>query len=776
MIPGWNYNELDREMTEELQPFLPDRIFDAHAHIYRAADLSAKTGFEGEGPEEVTVEVWSEHMARLFGKSQLQGGLFLPLPFVPTAADGSGLDQPNDFVVGQLRTWPESRGLLLIAPQYSEEKVSGYLENPQIVGFKPYHTFSKQKPTFDAPLDSFLPEWAWELAHERELVITLHMVRPRALADPDNQREIREMCLKYPQAKLVLAHAARGFHAPNTIKGLPALKGLENVWFDTSGVCESAAIIAILKEFGPRRVMWGSDFPVSEMRGRAVTVGDGFAWLQWDTLDWDSMHVQANATLVGLESLRAMQEVADNFGLNEQDLQDIFCDNAQRLLGMQEQSGTLTQDLYAHAKQRIPGGTQLVSKRPEMVAPDQWPAYFREARGCETWDLDGRHYYDMSTSSVGACLLGYRDPDVTRAVRRRINLGSMCALNPPEEVELADRLCEIHPWAEQVRLARAGGEAVAVAVRIARATTDRSIVAVCGYHGWHDWYLAANLGESDALRGHSLPGLDPLGVPVELRGTTVTFTHGNREQFQAILDDCGDQLAAVIMEPCRHHDPEPGFLEFVRDGAHQYGAVLVFDEISVGWRLVYGGAHLKFGVEPDMAVFAKAMGNGHPIGAVIGTRPAMEGAHGSFISSTYWTESVGPAAALATLAKMQRVDAPGHAARVGQKVQGYWQQHAEKHGLPVVVGDGYPCMATFSFDHELSQEVRTLYTQLMLERGFLAGPSIVATLAHTDEIVDLYGAAIDEVFGEIAAALDAGNVRQMLKGPVAHSTFARLIS
>jgi len=574
VIPGWDYNELDAKVTAELQSFLPDRLFDAHAHIYRVADLADNTGFVALGPEEVTVEVWREHMARLFGKSEVVGGLFFPMPFVPTTQDDSSLDGPNEFMVEQLRSWPESRGLLLIAPYYDPERVRKYLENPQIVGFKPYHLFSEQKPTFEAPLNSFLPEWAWRLAHERQLVITLHMVRVQALADPDNQREIREMCLKYPQAKLVLAHAARGFHAPNTVKGLPALRGLENVWFDTSGICETTAIIAILKEFGPRRVMWGSDFPVSEIRGRSVTIGDGFAWVQWDTLDWDSNQVLANPTLVGLESLRAMQEVADNFGLNEQDIQDIFCDNALRLLGMKEESGTVTQELYTHAKQRITGGTQLVSKRPEMQAPDQWPPYFREARGCEIWDLDGRHYYDMSTSSVGACLLGFRDPDVTRAVQRRINLGSMCALNPPEEVELADRLCEIHPWAEQVRFVRAGGEAVSVAIRIARATTDRSMVAVCGYHGWHDWYLAANLGEVDALRGHALPGLHPLGVPVELRGTTVSFTYNNREQFQTILDNYGDRLAAVIMEPCRSHDPEPGFLELVRDGAHQYGILI----------------------------------------------------------------------------------------------------------------------------------------------------------------------------------------------------------
>ena len=198
-------------------------------------------------------------------------------------------------------------------------------------------------------------------------------------------------------------------------------------------------------------------------------------------------------------------------------------------------------------------------------------------------------------------------------------------MNESFSKSLVGRLCEIHPWAEQVRFGRSGGEIAAVAVRIARATTDRSLVAVCGYHGWHDWYLAANLGESDALRGHLLPGLNPLGVPRELRGTTLPFTYNNRGEFQKIIDEHGSRLAAVIMEPCRGHNPEPGFLEFVRDAAHRSGVLLIFDEISIGWRFHFGGAHLKLGVNPDIAIFAKALGNGHPVGAVIGTKEAMSG-------------------------------------------------------------------------------------------------------------------------------------------------------
>ena len=435
-----------------------------------------------------------------------------------------------------------------------------------------------------------------------------------------------------------------------------------------------------------------------------------------------------------------------------------------------------TQKLYEHAQERIPLGTQLLSKRPKQFAPEQWPAYFSKARGCEVWDLDGNHYYDMSMNGVGACLLGFCDSDVNAAVIRRINQGHWCSQNPPEEVELADKLCEIHPWAQQVRFTRTGGEACAVAVRIARATTDRSLMAICGYHGWHDWYLAANLGEDDALRGHLLEGLDPLGVPRELRGTVRTFIHNNRDQVQQIIDTHGHELAAIMMEPCRHHDPEPGFLEFVRDSAHNCGALLIFDEITIGWRLHFGGAHLKFGLDPDMVVFAKAIANGYPMGAVIGTREAMAGARSSFISSTAWTESIGPVAALATIEKMEKVDVPAHIAKIGAQVQQYWRDAAEKHHLGYVeVEDGYPCLPQFTIDHELEQELLTLYTQMMLERGFLATNMIYPTMAITEDIVASYGQAIDEVFARMAAAIDSGTAVEQLKGPPRWPGFTRLV-
>ena len=770
ILDGWTFADADRVLAEEVQVRLPGRVFDAHMHPCRREHIRPASLSTQQSPAEMGYEAWREHVGSQVGVERLCGALLTPFP----SAEGD-IDTINDYVAEQVEMAPNCFASIVVGPKYPRSVVEERLQNPRIRCLKPYPCYSSRADALDSALEEFVPEWAWELAHDRGLVILLHMVRDAALSDPQNQKSIRRWCEEYPNARLILAHAARGFHAPNTVRAISALRGLENVWFDTSAVCEADAMAAILEEFGPRRLLWGSDFPCCQDRGRIVTLGNGFAWLSTAQVEWNEKALFGQPVLVGLESIRAVLNAADRVGLTDEDLRDIFCDNAQRLIVLRPEPANATQDLYREAKNIIPGGAQLLSKRPEMFAPGQWPAYFREARGCETWDLDGRHYYDVSTHGIGACLLGFRDPDVTRAVRRRLVLGSFCTLNPPEEVELARLLCELHPWAEQVRFARAGGEMMSVAVRIARATTDRSAVAICGYHGWHDWYLAANLGENDALRGHLLPGLDPLGVPTELRGTNFTFTYNNCDELQNIVDRHGPRLAAIVMEPCRYRDPEPGFLQFVREQADRAGALLIFDEVSIGWRLTLGGAHLKFGVAPDLAVFAKSTGNGHPMSAVIGTRKAMEGAHTSFISSTYWTESIGPVAGLATIRKMREVDVPGHCERIGRTIQETWRRAAERHGLPVKIADSYPALAHFTFEHELAGELRTLYVQLMLERGFLAKANVQVSLAHTDEVIGKYAEANDEAFSEIADALAKDNVKQRLRGPVAHSGFQRLL-
>lgn len=436
-----------------------------------------------------------------------------------------------------------------------------------------------------------------------------------------------------------------------------------------------------------------------------------------------------------------------------------------------------SQALYEHAKQRMPGGVQLLSKRPEMFAPDKWPNYATRAQGCKLWDLDGNCYIDMTTNGIGACLLGYADPEVNAAVIKRIQDGSMTSLCAPEEVYLADRLCEIHPWASSVRFARTGGETCAVAVRIARATTGRSLVAISGYHGWSDWYLAANLASDHSLDGVHLAGLKPAGVPRQLTGTSYTFMANDKEAFDTLIREHGDDLACVIMEPMRNEPPEEGFLEYIKSELHRVGALLIFDEITIGWRYNFGGSHLKLGVNPDIAVFAKALGNGHPIGAIVGTKEAMDGAENSFISSTYWTEAVGPTAALATIDKMEKTRIWEHVAHIGAIAQKTWIDAGARNGLKIH-SSGCPCLSHFAFEYDCSLEMKTLYTVLMLDEGYLGNVGFYPTLAHNEEIMAGYAEAVDRVFAKIAALYTKGGKEAILEaidGKVCQTGFKRLL-
>ena len=431
-------------------------------------------------------------------------------------------------------------------------------------------------------------------------------------------------------------------------------------------------------------------------------------------------------------------------------------------------------DLYKRAGNIIPGGTHLLSKRPEIFLPEQWPAYYSRSKGVEVTDLDGNVFIDMSICGVGACILGYADPDVDAAVKAAVDNGSMSTLNCPEEVELAELLCELHPWSDMVRFARGGGEAMSVAVRIARAATGRDRVAFCGYHGWHDWYLAANLAGDGNLDGQLLPGLEPAGIPRSLRATAVPFNYNQPESLEAVAGEHGRELAAIIMEPVRHTEPEKGFLRHVRETADRTGAVLIFDEVTSGWRMNIGGIHLSYAVNPDIAVFAKGISNGYPMAAITGIRPVMESAQKTFMSSTYWTERIGPAAALATIKKMRSHNVPEHLKRMGDFVRKVWRQAADAHGLRISIR-GIPPLSIFSFDYgEISQEMHTLFTQEMLNRGFLSSKAFYATYAHMEEHVCDYERAVREVFKTIADAVEKDSIHELLRGPAAHTGFKRL--
>lgn len=433
------------------------------------------------------------------------------------------------------------------------------------------------------------------------------------------------------------------------------------------------------------------------------------------------------------------------------------------------------QQLYNKAKTIIPGGTQLLSKRPEMFLPDYWPAYYSKAKGCKVWDLDGNEYIDVSYMGIGANVLGYANDEVDEAAKRAIDSGEMCTLNAPEEVYLAQKLIDLHPWARGVRYAKTGGEAMALAARIARAYTRKDIVLFCGYHGWHDWYLSANLSNKNALDDLHIPGLKPLGVPAGLSGTNLPFHYNNINEFNYLMEEHKGDIAAVVMEPIRNDYPQNGFLEKIRKKTKEEGVVLVFDEVSAGFRLCAGGSHRELGVKPDMAVFGKGMTNGYPLTAIIGKKDIMDAAQNTFISSTFFTERVSFAATLKNIEVYEREKVWEKQSEYGRLIQDGWNKKAFEKGLTIRIGGIFP-MSHFSIVGDEEPLVyKTYITQEMLKRGYLASNAFYTSYAHSAEIIESYIENIGDVFDKISRIMnDNKKVEDHIQGKVCQSGFGRL--
>ena len=430
------------------------------------------------------------------------------------------------------------------------------------------------------------------------------------------------------------------------------------------------------------------------------------------------------------------------------------------------------QNLYKKAKKIIPGGTMLLSKRPELFLPENWPSYFSKTKGCQVWDLDDNEYTDMSIMGIGTNTLGYGNDEVDAAVMETVKKGNMSTLSCPEEVYLAEKLIEINPWADMVRFARSGGEANSIAIRIARAASGKDKVAICGYHGWHDWYLSANHNEGDELSGHLLPGLTPNGVPKNLKDTVYPFHYNNFDELLKIVDQ--NDIGVIKMEVVRNFGPEDDFLQKVRDLATSRNIVLIFDECTSGFRETFGGIYKKYGVEPDMAMYGKTIGNGYALTAVVGKRSVMEAAQKTFISSTFWTERIGPTAALATLKVMEQTKSWETITEQGKKMQNGWSDLANKHEVDITI-NGIPSLSTYSFNSDHGMEYKTFVTQEMLKKGFLASTNFYACTAHTDDKIAAYFDALDDVYHTISQC-EKGNktISELLEGPVCHSGFKRL--
>ena len=431
--------------------------------------------------------------------------------------------------------------------------------------------------------------------------------------------------------------------------------------------------------------------------------------------------------------------------------------------------------LLGRAQQLIPGVTQLISRRPTRAALGISPIYAERAKGCRIWDVDGNEYVDWM-SGIGTIILGHADDAVDAAVKEQIDKGSIYSLVHASAVELAEELVRIIPSAERVRYAKGGGEACTVAVRIARGVTGRDKVLFCGYHGWHDWYLAANLG-AERLADHLLPGIEPIGVPRALDGSAIPFRYGDLGMLGDLLTENGDQVACVIMEPMRTELPPEGYLQGVRELASRHGVVLIFDEVSCGFRVALGGVQQYVGVTPDMSVFAKAISNGYPMAAVVGSCEVMEPASRMFISSAYWDDNIGAVAALTTLRELQERNAVAHFEELGEAFRHRVDKAARDVGLAAAcVGVAAHPGIRFDLDDEAtSKKVETLFIQENARRGVILSTGLFFNCAHDEYALDVTERAVRESFAVIKDGLEGDRLDDLLECDLQEDLFRRMV-
>ncbi len=427
--------------------------------------------------------------------------------------------------------------------------------------------------------------------------------------------------------------------------------------------------------------------------------------------------------------------------------------------------------LWKKASKLIPGGNMLISKRPQQFLPNNWPTYFLKSKKCFIWDLDGHMLTDMATMGVGTNLLGYGNEEVDNAVREAVNKGNMSTLNCPEEVLLAEKLIKMHPWAGMVKFARTGGEANAIAIRIARAASKNKNIAFCGYHGWHDWYLASNLENPGNLNTHLLKKIPTKGVPENLRNTIFGFNYNDFEKLEYLIKN--KKIGIVIMEVVRNIPPKDNFLKKIRKITKKNNIKLIFDECTTGFRNDFGGIHKSFGVEPDLAMFGKSLGNGYAITACLGKKNIMEYANESFISSTFWTERIGYVAALKTLEVMKKNKSWKIVKEKGKKIIQIWKNISKRNKIDLEIS-GIPALCSFKFKNKDNAICKTIITQEMLKKGYLATNTVYVCTEHSDKIIEEYSKFLEPILVKINECKTQKELQKLLDGKICNSDFQRI--
>lgn len=421
-----------------------------------------------------------------------------------------------------------------------------------------------------------------------------------------------------------------------------------------------------------------------------------------------------------------------------------------------------SESLLARAREVIPSMTQTFSKGPNQWAQGVSPSFLDRGDGAWVWDVDGNKYLDH-LMALGPIILGYNNPRINQVVSEQLQKGAVFSQMNALEVEVAELLVEHIPCAEMVRFGKNGSDATTAAVRAARASTGRDIIACCGYHGWHDWYIGTTTRN--------------LGVPQSVTALTKTFQYNDIGSLHRVFDSNQGNVAAVIMEPVGVVPPDPGFLEDVQQVAHAYGALLIFDEVVTGFRFALGGAQDYFGITPDLACFGKAMANGLPLSAVVGRRDIMQVFDDAFFSGTFGGETLALASCKATIAEMTEHGVIDHIDKVGSALIDGSRALVEQYGLKKVIQlVGYPPRSLMVFPHEDERETRlrrTFFLQECVKRGLLYYGVHVPTASHRDREVQFTLDVFSEVMPLFAAAYQAGDFADRLEGECVEPIFRK---
>jgi len=421
---------------------------------------------------------------------------------------------------------------------------------------------------------------------------------------------------------------------------------------------------------------------------------------------------------------------------------------------------TRSDALWARAQGLIPAGTQTLAKGPGQHVRGVAPKYLQRGRGCRVWDVDGNAFIDLSMG-IGPLIFGYGHSTVDQAVRDQLDEGITFSLMHPLEVEVAEQVRDLVPGAESVRFSKTGADVTSAAVRLARAHTGRDRVVCCGYHGWHDWYIATT--DRDA------------GIPRDTAALTATVPYNDLDAAAAAVDET---VACVILEPVVFEAPAPGYLEGLRALCDRTGALLIFDEMWTGFRMDVGGAQRAFGVRADLACFSKAIANGMPLAALTGRRDVMARLDREvFFFTTFGGEALSLAAARATLGLLREQPALAHIARQGRALRLGYNLAAAAVGLADVtrcVGMDHRGMVTFDAKAGDPLVLKSVVQQELIRRGVLWAGFHNVAWAHTDADVEAVLRAYREALGVLRGALDRGDPRKVLQGEPVEPVFRRI--